>query len=78
MRKNIGQAAEYFPQDVMDLRIYFDGQAEVALKPNPGWGASGIEMWMLGSASTAHNSPRNWACPMPSPAISRRIISMQR
>ena len=50
MRKNIGQAAEYFPQDVMDLRIYFDGQAEVALKPNPGWGASGIEMWMLGSS----------------------------
>ncbi len=50
MRKNIGQAAEYFPQDVMDLRIYFDGQAEVALKPNPGWGSSGIEMWMLGSS----------------------------
>ena len=49
MRKNIGQAAEYFPQDVMDLRIYFEGKAEVALKPNPGWGSQ-VEMWMLGSS----------------------------
>ncbi|AZI36151.1 hypothetical protein NT2_04_01740 [Caenibius tardaugens NBRC 16725] len=49
MRKNIGQAAEYFPQDVIDLRTYFEGKADVALKPNPGWGAN-VEMWMLGSS----------------------------
>ncbi|OCC23900.1 alkane 1-monooxygenase [Croceicoccus estronivorus] len=49
MRKNIAQAAEYFPQDVMDLRTYFDGQADVPLRPNPGWGAN-VEMWMLGSS----------------------------
>ena len=49
MRKNIGQAAEYFPQDVMDLQIYFEGTADVSLKPNPGWGAK-VEMWMLGSS----------------------------
>jgi luciferase family oxidoreductase group 1 len=49
MRKNIGQAAEYFPQDVMDLMTYFEGRAEVMLRPNPGWGAN-VEMWVLGSS----------------------------
>ena len=49
MRKNIAQAAEYFPQDVLDLRTYFAAQGEVALRPNPGWGAN-VEMWMLGSS----------------------------
>ena len=49
MRKNIAQAAEYFPQDVLDLRTYFSAQGEVALRPNPGWGAN-VEMWMLGSS----------------------------
>jgi luciferase family oxidoreductase group 1 len=49
MRKNIAQAAEYFPQDVLDLITYFDGRAEVALRPNPGWGAN-VEMWVLGSS----------------------------
>ncbi|MDD3800255.1 MAG: LLM class flavin-dependent oxidoreductase [Novosphingobium sp.] len=49
MRKNIAQAAEYFPQDVMDLRTYFDGKADIPLRPNPGWGA-GVEMWVLGSS----------------------------
>ena len=48
-RKNLGQAAQDFPQDVQELRAYFAGHPDVGLRPTPGFGAD-IEMWMLGSS----------------------------
>ncbi|WJY18907.1 LLM class flavin-dependent oxidoreductase [Alteriqipengyuania flavescens] len=48
-RKNLGQAAQDFPQDVQELRAYFAGHPDIGLRPTPGFGAD-IEMWMLGSS----------------------------
>ncbi len=48
-RKNLAQAAEYFPQDVQELRALFTGKPALALSATPGLGAD-VEMWMLGSS----------------------------
>jgi luciferase family oxidoreductase group 1 len=49
LRKNLHQAAEFFPQDVVELRAYLTGDTAVATRPTPGFGTA-VEMWMLGSS----------------------------
>jgi luciferase family oxidoreductase group 1 len=49
LRKNLNQAAEYFPQDVIELRALLTGDVELPIKATPGFGAE-VEMWMLGSS----------------------------
>jgi luciferase family oxidoreductase group 1 len=49
LRKDLGRASEYFPQDVVELRALFTGEPELALRATPGLGAA-IEMWILGSS----------------------------
>ena len=48
-RKNLAAAAEYFPNDVVELRALLTGDVELPLKATPGFGAN-PEMWMLGSS----------------------------
>lgn len=48
-RKNLNQAAEHFPQDVVELRALITGNPQLPLKATPGLGAK-IEFWMLGSS----------------------------
>jgi luciferase family oxidoreductase group 1 len=48
-RKNLHQAAEHFPQDVLELRALITGEPALPLKATPGLGAT-IEFWMLGSS----------------------------
>ena len=48
-RKNLQQAAEMFPNDVMELRALVTGDVDLPLKATPGLGAD-IEFWMLGSS----------------------------
>ncbi|MEM7779614.1 MAG: LLM class flavin-dependent oxidoreductase [Pseudomonadota bacterium] len=49
LRKNLQQASEYFPQDVVELRALLTGEVELAVKATPGLGAR-PELWMLGSS----------------------------
>ncbi len=49
LRKNLHQAAEHFPQDVVELRALLTGDLDLAIKATPGYG-SDVEMWMLGSS----------------------------
>ncbi len=49
LRKNLHQAAEQFPQDVLELRALITGDIELPIKATPGFGAK-IEFWMLGSS----------------------------
>ncbi|MXO86081.1 MsnO8 family LLM class oxidoreductase [Altererythrobacter aurantiacus] len=49
LRKNLHQAAEMFPQDVVELRAFLTGDIDLPMKATPGHGAS-VEMWMLGSS----------------------------
>ncbi|MDN3646772.1 LLM class flavin-dependent oxidoreductase [Pontixanthobacter aestiaquae] len=49
LRKNLNQAAEYFPQDVTELRALFTGDMDLPVTATPGRGAD-VEMWMLGSS----------------------------
>jgi len=49
LRKNLNQAAEYFPQDVVELRALLTGDVELPIHATPGLGAN-VEMWMLGSS----------------------------
>ena len=49
LRKNLNQAAEHFPKDVVELRALFTGDIELPVKATPGYGAD-IELWMLGSS----------------------------
>ena len=49
LRKQLSQAAEYFPQDVVELRALLTGDVELPIKATPGLGAQ-VEMWMLGSS----------------------------
>ncbi|MFN2099465.1 LLM class flavin-dependent oxidoreductase [Altererythrobacter sp. MF3-039] len=49
LRKNLHQAAEYFPQDVIELRALLTGDIDLPIKATPGIG-SNVEMWMLGSS----------------------------
>ncbi len=50
LRKDVGRASEYFPQDVVELRALFTGEPELALRATPGLGAA-VEMWILGSST---------------------------
>jgi luciferase family oxidoreductase group 1 len=49
LRKDLNRAAEYFPQDVAELRALFTGEPELGIKATPGFGAA-VEMWILGSS----------------------------
>ena len=49
LRKNLHQAAEYFPQDVVELRALLTGDIELPIAAVPGRGAN-VEIWMLGSS----------------------------
>ena len=49
LRKDLGRASEYFPQDVVELRALFSGEPALALQASPGLGAP-VEMWILGSS----------------------------
>ena len=49
LRKNLHQAAEMFPQDVLELRALITGDVELPIHATPGRGAE-IEFWMLGSS----------------------------
>ncbi len=49
LRKNLHQAAEYFPQDVLELRALLTGDVDLPIRATPGYGAK-IELWMLGSS----------------------------
>ena len=49
LRKDLHQASEYFPQDVVELRALLTGDVDLPVKATPGLG-SDIEMWMLGSS----------------------------
>jgi luciferase family oxidoreductase group 1 len=49
LRKNLQQAAEYFPQDVVELRALLTGDVDLPIKATPGHGAK-VELWMLGSS----------------------------
>lgn len=49
LRKDLRRAAEYFPQDVVELRALFTGDIELPIAATPGLGAK-VEMWILGSS----------------------------
>jgi len=49
LRKNLAQASEYFPQDVVELRALLTGDVELPVAATPGLGAK-VELWMLGSS----------------------------
>lgn len=49
LRKNLNQAAEYFPQDVVELRALLTGDIDLPIHATPGLGAK-VELWMLGSS----------------------------
>lgn len=49
LRKDLSRAAEYFPQDVMELSALLTGEPELPIRATPGYGAQ-VEMWMLGSS----------------------------
>jgi luciferase family oxidoreductase group 1 len=49
LRKNLHQAAEYFPQDVVELRALLTGDIDLPIKATPGFGAH-PQLWMLGSS----------------------------
>jgi luciferase family oxidoreductase group 1 len=49
LRKQLHQAAEYFPQDVVELRALLTGNIELPIRATPGFGAK-VELWMLGSS----------------------------
>jgi luciferase family oxidoreductase group 1 len=49
LRKNLQQASEYFPQDVVELRALLTGDVELPIVATPGLGAR-VELWMLGSS----------------------------
>lgn len=49
LRKNLHQASEYFPQDVVELRALLTGDIDLPITATPGLGAK-VELWMLGSS----------------------------
>lgn len=49
LRKDLMRAAEFFPQDVVELRALVTGEPEVGLRATPGYGAA-LEFWILGSS----------------------------
>ena len=49
LRKDLGRASEYFPQDVVELRAQFSADPALPLRATPGFGAP-VAMWILGSS----------------------------
>jgi len=49
LRKDLHRAAEYFPQDVVELRALFSGDVDLPIQATPGLGAK-IDIWVLGSS----------------------------
>ena len=49
LRKDLHQASEYFPQDVVELRALLTGDIDLPVAATPGLG-SNVEFWMLGSS----------------------------
>jgi len=49
LHKDIAQASQYFPQDVVELDALFTGDPRLPLQATPGQGAA-VEMWVLGSS----------------------------
>jgi luciferase family oxidoreductase group 1 len=49
LRKDPARAAEYFPNDVVELRALFTGDIDLPIRATPGFGAK-VELWMLGSS----------------------------
>jgi luciferase family oxidoreductase group 1 len=49
LRKDLGRAAEYFPQDVVELRALLTGDIALPIAATPGLG-SNIALWLLGSS----------------------------
>lgn len=49
LRKNLNEAAEYFPHDVVELRALLTGGFDLPISATPGLGAK-VELWMLGSS----------------------------
>ncbi len=49
LRKDLSRAAEYFPQDVVELRAMLTGDLDLPIRATPGLGAN-VEFWMLGSS----------------------------
>ncbi|MGC1271786.1 MAG: LLM class flavin-dependent oxidoreductase [Croceibacterium sp.] len=49
LRKDLHRAAEYFPQDVVELRALFAGDLDLPIRATPGFEAA-VEMWILGSS----------------------------
>ncbi|NBW74415.1 MAG: LLM class flavin-dependent oxidoreductase [Sphingomonadaceae bacterium] len=49
LRKDLMRVAEYFPQDVVELRALVTGEPDLGLRATPGLGAA-IEFWILGSS----------------------------
>ena len=49
LRKDLHRAAEYFPQDVVELRALLTGDVELPIRATPGYGAK-VELVMLGSS----------------------------
>ncbi|MEL6541040.1 MAG: LLM class flavin-dependent oxidoreductase [Pseudomonadota bacterium] len=49
LRKNLAQASEYFPNDVVELRALLTGDVDLPITATPGLGAN-VQMWMLGSS----------------------------
>ncbi len=49
LHKDIAQASQYFPQDVVELQALFAGNPALPLQATPGIGAS-VAVWILGSS----------------------------
>jgi len=49
LRKNLAQASEYFPNDVVELRALLTGDVDLPITATPGLGAN-VQMCMLGSS----------------------------
>lgn len=49
LRKDLRQAAELFPQDVVELRALLTGDLGLGIRATPGYGAE-VELWVLGSS----------------------------
>lgn len=49
LRKNLREAAELFPQDVVELRALLTGDLDLVVRATPGHGAD-VQLWILGSS----------------------------
>jgi len=49
LHKDIAQASQYFPQDVVELAAIFAGDSRLPMQATPGEGAD-VAMWVLGSS----------------------------